>query len=439
VRLSGSVPAFGIVAAALTFLSPWPSRALAPEALAKGAQSPDDAPVRVAIEDLLRAPGRYDQRTVLVKARLRGGDMEDQGNEIYELSDLDSFRSVRTKMPWGSMNDMRFLEGSTVEVVGVFWDLSSQDPRFPDPRLRAYPGILRNDTQTNMDEKYRYFIAATSLERVEDQPPLKPEPKPDRPSPPKKDLPAATSMDLRELVKSAEAVSDKRIEVVGKFRGDNLYGDLPIRSKRAPRDFVLKAATASIWVTGRRPRGDDFELDPRMRRDTGKWLKVSGVARLEDGVVYLKADTIELGSKPDDPELEPRDVEAKTEDAPKVQPEVVFSLPLEGERGIPLTTEFRIQFSKDMNDASFDRNVDLLYADDTGRGNPFPDMKIVYDRPSRTLVVSPGHALAPQKEIRLVLYRHIVDREGLPLAVRKDAKADVAEAAVVLSFFSAER
>jgi hypothetical protein len=111
-------------------------------------------------------------------------------------------------------------------------------------------------------------------------------------------------------------------------------------------------------------------------------------------------------------------------------------MPLSGERGVPLEGDFRIQFSKDMNRDSFDRNVDLLYADEDGDGNPFPDMQISYDAPSRSLIVSPGESLLPGKEIHLILYQGIRDTNGLPLVADPEA-SEVPGAAAILVFFTA--
>jgi hypothetical protein len=396
-------------------------------------QIPGEQAERVEVEDLLRSPGRYNDRVVLVVGRLRSSDSEDLANNIFLLQDsFSSLRGVRVGQAWGSMNDLRFLDGRKVEVVGVFWDLSGMEY---DPRLRNFPGAYRGE---GLREELRYFIAVQSVAGVEEEPPPL-DPKPDLPPPPPPDpnLPAASAIDLRELLKSPGDYVGKRIAVVGNFRGDNLYGDLSIRTKRSPRDFILKAADAAIWVTGRRPRGKDFDLDPKLRRDTGKWLRVSGVAREQEGVVYLQADYMELVPQPDDPALEPSEVVVEISESAKIPPEVVFSLPLEGERNISLDVEFKVQFSKDMNQASFDRNVDLLYADDTGRGNPFPQLKIDYHAPSRTLTVTPGTNLKPGKEIRLILYGEIRDSEGLPLAVAPGAPELAPSAAVVLSFFTA--
>ena len=87
-------------------------------------------------------------------------------------------------------------------------------------------------------------------------------------------------------------------------------------------------------------------------------------------------------------------------------PEVAFTLPLEGERSIPLSTEFQVQFSKDMKAGSFNRNVDLLYADDDGVSNPFPDLEIHYDAASRTLMTAARAYDSPSSRVYASWPRH---------------------------------
>ena len=92
--------------------------------------------------------------------------------------------------------------------------------------------------------------------------PDKPEEQPDIVDP-DIDVSGVNGVDLRDLVKNPATYVDEQIVVYGKFRGNNLYGDLSIKDKRTPRDFIIKLANAAIWVTGRRPRGDGFRLDPK--------------------------------------------------------------------------------------------------------------------------------------------------------------------------------
>ena len=404
---------------------------------------PEEVPERVEIEDLLRTPGLYDGKMITVKGELRHSDSEDSAREIFRLRGTSSIREVRVAQGGMGARDLRFLEGSRVTVTGVFWDLSSQCYRSQmagvqcyDRRLRLYGAVTENFER---DDK-RYFIGALSVDREGDDPIPEPE-EPAKDKSPDIDIPSGANVDLRDLIKSPDVYVDKRIEVIGKFRGNNIYGDLSIRSKKTPRDFIIKVADAAIWVTGKRPRGKGFELNPRMRRDTGKWLKVTGKPWTADGMVYLKAEKLELAPKPEDASLEPiEDEAAELEERERNQPppEVAFAVPLDGERDILLSSDFRIQFTSDMNLGSFDRNVDLLYADDDGLSNPFPDMRIRYEKADRILVVLPGKSLEPSKEVILVLYNGIVDTGGRPLVVTAP-DGEFPDAAVILRYFTGKR
>lgn len=407
-----------------------------------GQGRPGEQAQRVTVSDLTGMSGMYNQKTVIVTGELRGGDSSDYERQVYRLRGDDVLREIRVGQPGFGGNDMRFIQGHKVEITGIFWDLSQEcydDPRTTafcyDRRLQRFPAIRENYKR----EENRYFIGVIHVDSLEmDTLPELEEPTEE----PDLDIVIAPGdlVDLRTLLGNSEPFIGKKVSVIGKFRGNNLYSDLSIRTKKTPRDFVIKVADAAIWVTGRRPRGKGFELNPRMRRDTGKWLKVTGTPWMDDGMTYLKAEMLEIVPEPDDPDLEPVDP-AEEEAAAKElgpPPEIFFSLPLDGERGIPLDSEFRVQFSNDMASPSFDRNVDLLYADDDGIENPFPGMQIRYEELSRTLVVIPGSDLQPGREIQLILYSGIVDEDGQGLVVTSRAE-EFPDSAAVLTFFTADR
>ncbi len=396
-------------------------------------------PSRVDVESLIRSPASYHERLVMVKGKLRQGTMADMQNQIYELRGGNALRTVRVGQPVGSMRDLQYLVGGEVEIIGIFWDLSSSTVF--ERELRDYPGArVQQDTPMGASmSQSNLFIGVEEVTPVEKPPEPKGAEAEKRKDVVIPDLPPSDHVDLRELMSHPDPHYDRLISVVGKFRGDNVYNDLPMRTKKTPRDFIIKVADVAIWVTGKRPRGKDFELNPERRRDTGKWLKVTGTPWTDEGVVYLKAKKIEMVPKPEDPDLEPRKVadELAELEAQEPPPEVVFSMPLTGEKSVPLNSEFRIQFSKDMDITSFDRNVDLIYSDDGPDDHSFPDMEISYDGPSRSLVVIPGKGLEPGREIRVILYRGITDNDGRPLVPEPDA-SEVPEAAVILSFFTEE-
>jgi hypothetical protein len=380
----------------------------------------------------------YNDSPVITTGDLTYGDSTDVNYNIFELRGDDVLRTVRVATAPGSMNDLRFMAGQKVEIQGIFFDLDQvMDPQY-HPVLRYFPGAFRQD---GMSFDKNLFIAVSSADAIEDvKSDIEAEKEAEEAdvADPDIDSSALSTLDLRELVKDPTPHLGKQVVVLGKFRGSNLYGDLSIKHKRTPRDFVIKVADSAIWVTGRRPRGKGFRLDPAKRRDTGEWLRVIGEPFEDQGTVYLRAAKIEIAEDPNDPDLEPARVARAEEKEAGPPPEVTFTLPIAGERDIPLASEFRVQFSKDMKEESFHRNVDLLYADDDGIGNPFPDLAVTYDGPSRTLIVRPGKELAPGKQIRLILYDAISDEEGQKLPVQEDAAGSEPGAAVILTFTTAK-
>ena len=110
--------------------------------------------------------------------------------------------------------------------------------------------------------------------------------------------PPAPEATLEDLVRRPGEYDGERVRVVGQFRGANLFGDLPSMSRRRSDDWVLKADIFAVWVTGKKPRGQGWKLDPKLRRDTGKWLAVSGRVRTVDDLVYILAEDVDLSKEP---------------------------------------------------------------------------------------------------------------------------------------------
>ena len=237
---------------------------------------------------------------------------------------------------------------------------------------------------------------------------------------------------LEELVTKPGKHDGKVVHVVGKFRGQNLYGDLPARSRRSSADWVIKDDLFAVWVNGRKPKGDGWALDAKLKRDTGKWLDVVGRPTTINGVTYIQAMQVSLGSAPAQASADVAPPPPPPE-RPKLPPVVVFSLPLDGERDVPPTGRFAVQFSKDMNEESFKDRVLLRYA---GRPQPgdrdFGAARISYDGGRRALIVDPGDVLRSGRVLELILLPGIVDMDGLPLEPRPGKM--VGQAAEVLSY-----
>jgi hypothetical protein len=209
---------------------------------------------------------------------------------------------------------------------------------------------------------------------------------------------------LRQIALEPSSHVGQRVKVAGQFRGRNLYGDAPQGPGLSQWDFVLRSADAAIWITGLRPRGRGFNLDVDARVDTGTWLEATGVVREGKGLVWIEAQQIALTK----PTLETRNADVPPIPQMGPSPEVIFSDPAEGETDVPLKAPIRLQFSRDMNPATFKGNVRWTFtavdAVGAGPGTPseaerHPEYK--YDGAKRAL------------EIRLTLDDSATYRSGV--------------------------
>jgi len=224
---------------------------------------------------------------------------------------------------------------------------------------------------------------------------------------------------LEELVTKGPRYDGKMVTVLGQFRGENLFGDLPSASRRRSSDWVLKEDVYAVWVTGKKTRGSGWSLDPSLRRDSGKWLQVTGRVLLGQGAVTIEATDVVLSKAPSARPQAQAQAPPPPPPRPKKPPVVVFSMPLDGEREVPPDGVFQVQFSKDMDEPSFKDRVSFRYA-----GRPLPGdnsldaMRVTYDGGLRTLQVDPGDMLRPGRVVELLLLPGIVDLDGLPLETR---------------------
>jgi hypothetical protein len=245
------------------------------------------------------------------------------------------------------------------------------------------------------------------------------------PDPSQERLSKAKPLPLRQLLQEPRRWAGATVRVAGAFRGTNLYGDLPGRTQRSRKDWVIADDDQAIWVTGKKPRGQGWTLDPAMKRDTGKWIEVVGVPEIRQGTVYLRAETLALVPAPDRPAI--AESTPTPPPPPKAPPVVVFALPLDGETEVAGDSRFIVQFSKDMDESTFAGHVLLRYAGPVLPGDrAFDGAKLTYDRGLRALTVDPGDVLRPGRQVELVLLPGIADIEGLPLTARKGETAEKA-------------
>lgn len=197
--------------------------------------------------------------------------------------------------------------------------------------------------------------------------------------------PAAPS--VRALALDPLRFDGQSVTVSGRFRGRNLFGDQPAAPGRSKFDFVLQLADSSIWVVGRRPKGQNFDLNVEARVDTGRWLEVQGDVHMSKGLVWIEAVAI----RPATPATETAPVETTAEVTPAAPPpQVIFSTPTAGEVDVTADARVRLQFSRDMTPQSFKGNVAAAYEAGEARERGIapaaaPPFVASYDQGRRTL------------------------------------------------------
>jgi len=347
-------------------------------------------PVEVTITDLVSSPASYERRAVKTRGQL---EMGMSLRRSYVLK--DTFGAGVTLVPVPEAEsafemDARRWMGREVQVTGVFYQ----------------QGAISGGAESAFLIQFWKFIGPTEREI-------------------KGGALKAEEVTLEDLVSKAGKLDGRNVRVVGKFRGRNLFGDLPARSVRDSSDWVIKDDVFAVWVTGKKPKGSGWELDPGLKRDTNKWIEVVGRPETVENVTYIRALQVVLSSAPR-PTAEaapPPPPPAK----PKVPPVIVFSLPLDGERDVPSTGVFKVQFSKDMEEESFRGRVLFRYAGPRLPGDrEFVGMKVSYDGGRRALIVDPGDVLRPGRVVELRLLSGIIDMDGLALAPRPGRESTAA-------------
>ena len=226
--------------------------------------------------------------------------------------------------------------GDRVEVRATFWDvgrLNRDDPRLAGFNLGDLSEALFRKPWPSIGELPVLIVESTL---------------------PATRLPAAS---VRTLALEPEGYEGEHVTVTGRFRGRNLYGDLPDTPGLGPWEFVLQSADGAIWVTGIRPRGRDFDLTVTARADTGRWLEVTGVIHVTRDLVRLDGTDVELAQPP----AAAAPTAAEAAPRPALPPEVIFSAPTQDDMGIAPDTLVRIQFSRDIDPESFEDQVRIGY------------------------------------------------------------------------------
>jgi hypothetical protein len=277
------------------------------------------------------------------------------------------------------------------EIRGEFWDLGrlrEDDSRFSAYDFRSLLQAVNGGRWPGRDEVF-VVLGATLIEAA-----------------------APTVPSVRTIALMPDRYADRGVTVVGRFRGRNLYGDLPAPLNRTQWDFVIQSADAAVWVSKIRPRGKGFELDPGAKVDTGRWLQVTGTVHQEGVKVWIDGESLQLASAPTETTVD-LVVAPIAKEAP---PQVIFSAPLADETDVSPAGAVRVQFSRDMDPRSFRDHVRVSYAaPPTGGTQATPIANVTYHEGNRSLEIKFGKPLDRFQKVKVELLEGITAVDGQPL------------------------
>ncbi len=324
-----------------------------------------ETPVVTHVAAIMAHPEFYNGRTVRIQGLL---EATDDRWRLEGLGDLP-LRMVAPGIP---------LTARRVDVVGQVLDigrLRRDDPRLGIAELKALLPAPDDDDWPNPGDLV-VCVAHSVATAVS--------------------FPAPS---IRAIVLDPARYLDTPVTVSGQFRGRNLFGDLPEAIGFDRGEFVLANGGGSIWVTHARPRGQGFSFDPAVRADTGKWLEVEGTVHHRGGILWIEGRAVRLTQPaPAAPELPPGPP------APRPNPEVLFSVPSEGETDVKPGTSVRIQVSRTLDPLSFAGHIKVAYqgaaipAGDEAKGEP-PSFTTTYDPVNLVIEI---HFTRPLQHFRMV-------------------------------------
>lgn len=278
------------------------------------------------------------------------------------------------------------------EVRGEFYDLGRvelRDSRFAGYDLAGLVELVNRGQWPGRDEIY-VLLGATLLKAAAPRAPT-----------------------VRAIALAPDTFVGREVKVIGRFRGRNLYGDLPSALARTKWDFVLQSAEGALWVTGVRPRGKGFDLDPTKRVDTGRWLEVTGVVRRDGVTTYVEANSITLASEPQDAPVEVTLPPAP----PEPPPTVIFSAPIQDDTEVDRSAPVRIQFSRDVNPKSIRDRVRVTYVAAAGGAQPsaVPPFTATYNDAVHAIEIKFDAPLDRFQQVKVELLEGITALDGQPM------------------------
>ena len=236
--------------------------------------------------------------------------------------------------------------------------------------------------------------------------------------------PAATT--ISAITSAPERYADRPVTLTGRFRGRSALAEAnAVPLKRSRWDFLLKEDGATVWVSGLRPAGWDFDLDPASADDSraGRWLEVTGTVRVRGRHgercsspaacrhVWIEASDLRQASPP-------RESDGGGASRPAVSPPaLVFHDPIDDETDVPRTGAVRLQFSRQMVAATFSERVVVSYASVRGlSAPPIPKFSAIYQEASRSLLITFAEPLDSCRTVLVELRDGIAAVNGRLLA-----------------------
>ncbi len=276
--------------------------------------------------------------------------------------------------------------GSEGEIRGEFWDLGRMqegDERFSSFDFRA---VVEEANKGRWPAREQVFVILNAA--------FIPVPPPTTPT-------------IRSIVLAPEQFDNRTVTLTGRFKGRNLYGDLPQGVSKSKWDFVLQSADAAVWITGLRPKGKDFDLDPGARVDTGRWVEVTGIVHRDVAALWIAGESIRVATAPTDIPVEAPQPRLIVEPPPSV----IFSAPLADDTDFPVSGRVRIQFSRDMNGTTFHGRVRIHYI---GPNPPAtaPTSTATYDEGTRSLEIKFKDPLPRFQSMSIELQEGIAANDG---------------------------
>jgi hypothetical protein len=357
-------------------------------ALAASADAQPQARRATNIAALLAFPGYYHGRPVVIVGKVA---LE---KDQLRVSD-DAEHSLHLLFKGNAPDGLD-------EIRGEYWDLGRMKP--DDVRLSSYD--LRTTFKVDPDGPWPRPGEVTAIVATAVTP-----------------APSAPQASIRSIVLNPNRFINEKVAVTGQYSGRNLLGDLPDAPAKSRYDFVLRSADAAIWVINMRPKmrdanNKDFELGLDARIDTGRWLSIRGTVQQGRGLLWIDAEAGSLALAKPPTETVADEEPIRVPAGPP--PEVVFSAPTQDETDVSAATTVRIQFSRDIDQATLKNRVKAGYLESQSveRGEPTTptaELTYQYSAPNRVLEIHFAKPLERFRTLKVDLLEGILGTDGQPL------------------------